>query len=506
MQDGTLLAAVDLGSNSFRLEIGRHALGHIERTLYLKEMVRQGAGLDEHKRLTPEAMQRGWECLARFGERLKGFPAQQVRAVATQTLREAVNRDEFLLRASEVLGYPISVISGPEEARLIYQGAAYSLPPSDEKRLVVDIGGRSTELILGQGYSTRQVASFPVGSVSWSLRYFADGTFTRAALQTAQIAAQAVLEEALNSFPRNSWDTAYGTSGTANAIAEVLHAHGYPDGVITREGLQWMCQQLLAAQNVASLRLPGLKEERRAVVGGGVAALCAIFELLQIQEMRIANGALRQGALRDMVQRQEHHDARRVTIAALMQRFAADATQAQRVQAAAAQLYEQTKRCAGITDPLQLRAPLLEWASELHEIGCLISHNDSHHHGAYVLQHSDIAGFTQSELTHMSALVLGQRGKLRKVETYLGDNEFALQLLSLRLAVLLCHARREPDFDSLQLRVKDGKWSLRASPNWVEQHPQSAHLLNEEVQQWARTPRIFQFKVAQPKWEAVSAK
>ena len=216
MLDGSLLAAVDLGSNSFRLEIGRYAAGHIERVQYFKEMVRQGAGLDDSGNLTEEAMQRGWECLARFAERLQGFPPAQVRAVATQTLREAKNRDVFIRQANQILGYPISVISGPEEARLIYQGAVHSLPPSNERRLVVDIGGRSTELIVGQRFETQRVASYPVGSVAWSLRYFPNGEFSKTSLKTAQIAAQAVMEEAALHFAPNSWDSAYGTSGTAS--------------------------------------------------------------------------------------------------------------------------------------------------------------------------------------------------------------------------------------------------------------------------------------------------
>ena len=344
MHDGTLLAAVDLGSNSFRLEIGRYAAGHIERVQYFKEMVRQGAGLTEQGYLTEEAMQRGWDCLSRFAERLKGFPATNVRAVATQTLREAKNRDAFIQRANQILGHPISVISGPEEARLIYQGAAHSLPPSDERRLVIDIGGRSTELILGQRFSTQHVASFPVGSVAWSMRHFPNGEFTKASLKTAQIAAQAVMEEAIHHFAPGSWDNSYGTSGTANAIADVLAAYGGEADVVRRDQLNWLCDQLLEAGNAANVRLTGLKEERRAVIGGGVTVLCAVFDLLQIDELRIASGALRQGLLRDMVQHEEYSDIRNRTIAALMDRYQVDSKQANTVKRVAAIFYEQAKR------------------------------------------------------------------------------------------------------------------------------------------------------------------
>ncbi|MEG0922518.1 MAG: Ppx/GppA phosphatase family protein [Comamonas sp.] len=496
MHDGTLLAAVDLGSNSFRLEIGRYAAGHIERVQYFKEMVRQGAGLDEHGFLTDEAMQRGWDCLARFAERLQGFPAAHVRAVATQTLREAKNREAFIHRANQILGYPISVISGPEEARLIYQGAAHSLPPSNERRLVIDIGGRSTELILGQRFTTQHVASFPVGSVAWSMRYFPDGEFTKASLKTAQIAAQAVMEEAPHHFAPGSWDNVYGTSGTANAIADVLAAYGGDADVVRRDQLDWLCEQLLLAGNAANVRLTGLKEERRAVIGGGVSALRAVFDLLQLDELRIASGALRQGLLRDMVQHEEYADIRNRTITALMARYQVDSKQAARVQRTAAIFYEQAKRYAGVDAPEQLQSPMLNWASQLHEMGCLISHNDYHHHGAYVLSNSDVPGFTQTELSHLAALVLAQRGKLRKVEGFLQDPEFALQLLCLRLATLLCHARRDPDLSQLALRDKTEKWSLKALIGWSEAFPQSAYLLDEEVLAWQKTPYSFQFKLA----------
>ncbi|MBX9935279.1 MAG: exopolyphosphatase, partial [Burkholderiaceae bacterium] len=306
MQNATLLAAVDLGSNSFRLEIGRFEHGHIQRVEYLKETVRQGNGLDEDRNLTPEAMQRGWDCLARFAERLTDFPRAQVRAVATQTLRDARNREIFLQRAIQILGHPIEVISGPEEARLIYQGVSRMLPQSDERRLVVDIGGRSTELILGQGFTAHTVASFRVGSVAWSSRYFDHGNFTPQAFHTAEIAAKAVLDEALVSYHPSTWEVAYGSSGTVGAVGDILAAAGYlPAGTITREGLDWLQERLLRAQNADRVRLDGLKDERRAVIGGGLSVLRALFDLLDIRQMQVAQGALRQGALYDLIDREQ---------------------------------------------------------------------------------------------------------------------------------------------------------------------------------------------------------
>ena len=340
MQNGTLLAAVDLGSNSFRLEIGRFEHGHIQRVEYLKETVRQGNGLDENRNLTQEAMERGWACLARFAERLAGFPREHVRAVATQTLREARNREEFLTRGSALLGYPIDVVSGVEEARLIYQGVAHMLPQSDERRLVVDIGGRSTEFILGQQFSANAVASYRVGSVAWSSRYFPDGAFTPQAFLAAEIAAKAVLDEALSVFQRDAWEVAYGSSGTAGAVGDILTAMGGPKGLITRAGLNALHDKLLRAQSADRVRMEGLKEDRRAVIGGGISVLRAVFDLLEIEEMHVAQGALRQGALYDLLDREQPEtDLRTATVNALMQRFAVDTAHAERVAATACALF-----------------------------------------------------------------------------------------------------------------------------------------------------------------------
>ena len=301
MQHGARLAAVDLGSNSFRLEIGRVDHGQFFRTEYLKETVRQGNGLDSSRNLTTEAMERGWACLARFSERLAGFGQGEVRAVATQTLREARNREEFLNRAQTLLGFPIDVISGREEARLIYQGVAHSLPQADEKRLVIDIGGRSTELILGQGSVPSLMESYRVGSIAWSARYFADHQFTEQSFHLAEIAAKAVLDEALTIYPRDAWDIAYGSAGTVGAVDDLLAAAGWPAGRLNRDGLDWLKARLIQAEHVDKLRLAGLKDERRAILGGGLSILRALFDLLQIDEMRHATGGLRHGLLCEMI-------------------------------------------------------------------------------------------------------------------------------------------------------------------------------------------------------------
>lgn len=492
MQDGTRLAAVDLGSNSFRLEIGRLDHGLIHRTEYLKETVRQGGGLDAQGRLSPQAMQRGWDCLARFGERLAGFKRQQVRAVATQTLREARNREEFLARGRELLGFPIDIIPGGEEARLIYQGVAHLLPQSEERRLVVDIGGRSTEMILGQGLHARQMNSWPVGSVTWSLAHFPDGQFTTRAFKAAEVAAKAVLEEAWPAFSDRHWDQAYGSSGTANAVAEVLGSLGWPAGCITREGLDWLLERLLKSQSADRLKMDGLKDERRAVLGGGVSVLRAVFDLLDIQTMQAAQGALRHGALYDLLEREHSEtDLRGRTVERLRHRFGVDLVQADRVCRVARQLL-------GMAPPAVDDYPRLErklaWAAQLHEIGSHISHENHHKHGAYILDHVDAPGFALEELHRLSLLVLGHRGKLKRLEAELSDAVFARQLLALRLGVILAHARRDPDMKGVLLISDSSGMSLHLRAGWSDSYPQSMHLLREEVLTWQKTPHPLQLK------------
>lgn len=487
MKDGTHLAAVDLGSNSFRLEIGRLEHGRIQRTEYLKETVRQGNGLDAERNLTPEAMQRGWDCLARFAERLAGFPRAQVRAVATQTLREARNREAFLERAHRILGFPIDVISGHEEARLIYQGVAHLLPQSDERRLVVDIGGRSTELILGSAYTPRRMESFRVGSVAWSMRFFPDGQLGEGAFDAAEVAAQAILDEAQDVFQAGAWDLAYGSSGTVGAVADILATTGTPVGTIDREALQGLRRTLIAARHVDRLRLDALKDDRKAVIAGGVSILCAVFDMLGIRQMHAANGALRHGVLYDLLDRQAAEtDVRGATVDHLMRRFKVDAAQAQRVAAVARQLWSQSATQADDNGRLLRK---LEWAARLHEIGSIVAHEDHHKHGAYLLDHVDAAGFAQPELHRLSQLVLGHRGKLRKLDVDWEDAAFVHQLLCLRLAVILCHARRAPDLNGIDLTQVDVRtYRLRLGTAWADRFPQSNHLLREECTSWSKTP------------------
>jgi len=481
------LAAIDMGSNSFRLEIGQLQEGRYRRIDYLKETVRLGAGLDGAGYLDEASAGRGLECLARFARRLDGFAPSQVRAVATQTLREAKNRDAFLLRAQGVLGLPIEIISGREEARLIFAGVA-RLQPSTAARLVVDIGGRSTEMILGRGTRPRQAESFQVGSVSLSMKYFGDGRFTEAAFREAQIAAGAELEEALVPFAPQRWREALGASGTVGAVSQILAASGISDGRVTPDGLRWLMKRCLEAGSADRLSLPGLKEDRRAVIAGGLAILYTLATHFGIAELKPARGALRQGVIFDLAARRDAEpdgdggDVREESVRQLQRRFEVDLAQARRVGAVAAALLAGADPDA----PEEARREL-DWAAQLHEAGMMISHHDHHRHSAYLLAHVDAAGFSQSQLRRIGDLALGQRGGLRKMEAALQDAGFALRLLCLRLAVIVCHARDDVEAGAIALRSDEGVPTIELSAAWAEQRPRALHLLRDEVEVWAKT-------------------
>ncbi|HUP07448.1 MAG TPA: Ppx/GppA phosphatase family protein [Caldimonas sp.] len=485
------LAAVDMGSNSFRLEIGQVVGSRYRRIEYLKETVRLGAGLDADGMLGEEASARGLACLDRFARRLEGLQPSQVRAVATQTLREARNRDLFLARAQQALGVPIEVISGREEARLIYAGVA-RLQPSAVPRLVIDIGGRSTEMILGKGAKPVHAESFQVGSVSLSMRYFPDGRYTEQGFREAQVAAGAELEEGLEPFAARHWREALGSSGTVGAVSQVLAASGIDDGRITPAGLRWLMEQCLRAGHMDRLLLPGLKDERRAVLGGGLAILYTLSAQFGIVALQPARGALRQGVIFDLDERRRAaaaeprgHDMREASVRALQRRFGADAAQAERVARIAERLYESARPAA----PREARREL-QWASALHEVGMMVSHHDHHRHSAYLLAHVDAPGFSQSQLRRVAALVLGQRGGLRKVEMHLAGEEYPWQVLALRIAAILAHARAATEPAVVDLRAEGQVARLGLEPRWAERNPRTLHLLVAEVDAWSRTGRL----------------
>ncbi len=491
MQEGSLIAAVDLGSNSFRMEVGRVDHGSILRVDYLKETVRQGGGLDEQRNLTQDAMQRGWATLARFGERLSGFDAARVRAVATQTLREARNRDAFLKKGEQLLGFPIDVISGREEARLIYQGVAQMLGGAIEKRLVMDIGGRSTELIVGTGSQPSAMESYRVGSVVWAERYFPQGQLDAASFEAAIVAAKAVLDEAVNGFAR-CWSAAYGSAGSIGAVADILHAEGQPESWIEATALASLREKLQRAGHIDQLDLAGLKDDRRPVLAGGLSVLIAVFELLGISRMQAVDTGLRHGVLHDLVgQSSGAADIRSQSIERLALRFEVDAVQVQRVQMSAAHFFDEL--LPSLPDAQEQRARhqrKLRWASQLHEVGALISHSDSHKHSAYIVENADVLGFSNNELHRLSLLVLGHKGKLRKLDADFQDTRFVQQLICLRLGVLLCHARVAPALKGLRLvcHVATQSFFLHYPSSWAQKFPQSMHLLAQEVLAWQKTP------------------
>ncbi len=493
---GEALAAIDMGSNSFRLEIAQLHRGQYKRQLYLKKTVRLGAGLDGDNMLTAEAMQRGLDCLAGFAEHLRDFPAGRVRAVATQTLREARNRNAFLELAQKTLGHGIEVISGREEARLIFAGVA-RLQPSERPRLVIDIGGRSTEMILGLGRKPLKAESFQIGSVSLSLRYFPDGRFTPEAFRAAQVAAGAELEEALNLFARERsqpvWQEALGSSGTVGAVSQLLAASGVTDGSITPEALRWCIERCLDAGHMDALDLPGLKDDRRAVVGGGLCILYTLLSQFQIERLQPAKGALRQGVVFDLAERLQAsqgelsrgRDMRDQSVAALQLRFGVDTEQAQRVQDLTLQLHEQLAPKAE-----RERQRELAWAAKLHEIGMMVSHHDHHRHSAYLLAHVDAPGFSQNQLRRLGDLALGQRGGLRKLEQELQDDSLLWQLLALRLALIMCHARQPIAPQAMRLQREGDRVTVRMAEGWAPSHPRALYLLNEELEAWRKLDRL----------------
>ena len=486
----TTLAAIDMGSNSFRLELAQVAHGRYRRIDYLKETVRLGGGLNAEGLLTEAAMQRGLECLARFAHRLQDLPSAHVRAVATQTLREARNRDEFLRRAHEVLGHEIEVISGREEARLIYGGVA-RLQPSDRSRLVIDIGGRSTEMIIGTGRTPRTAESFQVGSVSLSLRFFPEGRYTVAAFRAAQIAAGAEFEEAMSTFTPSMWAEAAGSSGTVGAIAQILQAHRITDGTITPDALRWCIEQCLIAGHQDRLALEGLKPERRAIVAGGLCILYTLATHFHIPALAPARGALRQGVIFELAERLDDglgsatpRDLRQTSVRLLQQRFGVDLAQSRRVRRLALALFQSLPQ--GLTRRAAEAVRDLAWAADLHEIGMMVSHHDHHRHSAYLVGNVDAAGFSQSQQRELAMLVLAQRGGLRKVQAALAQELFAWQALCLRLAIILCHARIDVDPRFTRLRVSGTRATLRLDPDWAASHPRALFLLGEEVEAWAR--------------------
>lgn len=473
------LAVVDMGSNSFRLEVGRVEGDQIYRLDTQRETLRLGAGVDRHGNLTPAAQRAAIDCLARFGERLAGMEPSAVRAVATNVFRVAANGRTFLTQAERALGFPIDVITGHEEARLIYLGVAHVLPPSPRPRLVVDIGGGSTEFIVGERLTPVALESLNIGCVTMSRRFFADGALTDAAFDAAQTAARAEIEVITRDFSRTRWTEAYASSGTALALAEILEQNAYSSGGITREGLARLRRRLVAARHLDRVRIAALKPARAPVLPGGLAIMAAALDELDVARINPVGGALRLGVLYDLLGRTVAHDARDATVEQFLARYRLDAEHARRVAATARLLFFSAQPGAPHAD-----AQMVERAALLHETGFSVSHTSYHKHGAYILRNADMPGFSSQEQERLSWLVLGCRGRLDKMSGALDDERFRAQLCALRLAVLFHHARRAIDLPRMSLAV--GKRIRFTLPKrWLADHPLTRHLLAREAKEWS---------------------
>jgi exopolyphosphatase/guanosine-5'-triphosphate,3'-diphosphate pyrophosphatase len=473
------LAVVDMGSNSFRLELGRVEGGQIFRLDTWRENLRVGAGLDERGRLTAATRRAALACLARFAERLRGLHPSAVRAVATNTFRVARDAAQFLPRAEAALGFPIDVISGHEEARLIYLGVAHVLPASSEPRLVIDIGGGSTEFIIGRGLTPERLESLNLGCVALTQRFFADGNLRADAFAEAEMHARAEVEAISGGFTRAFWREAYASSGTALALAEILEQNGLSAGGITREGMLRLRKRMIAAGHIDRLRLAGLKPARAPVLAGGFAIMLAALAELDVPRINPVGGALRLGVLYDLLGRTVQRDARDATVERFVERHHIDRPHAERVAAMARALYVQAMPQAR-TESIQHVA----WAGLLHEVGYTVSHTGFHKHGAYILDNADMPGFSSREQHRLALLVLGCRGRLAKMAPVLDDAQLRAQLLALRLAVLFHHARRAIGAPRVTLHFAK---SIRfgVPRRWLAAHPLTDHLLALERAQWA---------------------
>jgi exopolyphosphatase/guanosine-5'-triphosphate,3'-diphosphate pyrophosphatase len=336
-------------------------------------------------------------------------------------------------------------------------------------------------LIVGRQFTAERAESFKIGCVTTSLRFFRNGEIDRSQFKKAQIACAAEIEEAISQFSRAQWDEAYGSSGTVGAVADILRAEGWSDGTITADGLLKLRQAIIAAGEVRRIRLAGMKADRQEVIAGGVAVLSAVFETLGVSQMREAAGALRVGVLYDLLGRREHRDLRDASVERMQARFGIDRAQASAVGELAARLFLALQPRANETQRQRL-----QWAAALHEIGFAISHGEYHRHGAYLVEHSDLAGFSRDDQEHVAALILAQRGNLKKVGFLLSDAMKSAQILALRLAVLLCHARRPPTLPGWVLKAGRANFEFALERDWLARHPLSEHLLEEEASQWER--------------------
>jgi exopolyphosphatase / guanosine-5'-triphosphate,3'-diphosphate pyrophosphatase len=479
-----VIAAVDLGSNSFHMVVARLHHGQLAILDRLREMVRLASGLTVHGYLDEDSQQRALACLRRFGQRLGDMQAHQVRVVGTSALRRARNAETFLAAAEAALGHPVEVISGMEEARLIYLGVSHHVDRGPGTTLVVDIGGGSTELIIGEGHEPRRLESLKVGCVGISEQFFDGGRLSQRRFDLARLEVRRELRPVTLAFQRLGWSHAVGSSGTIKTAGDVAHALGAADRGITLQALELIIARMIKARRVAALKLPGLGAERAPVFAGGVAILAEVLSCLGITRLDISDGALREGLLYDMLGRLHHDDAREVSIRAMRRRYHVDEEQAARVAATAELLLTRVEQPWGLEDPRYRQ--LLKWAAELHEVGLDIAHSKYHLHGGYLLAHADMPGFVRIEQQLLATLVACHR---RKLDSAMIDGlpaswraaMFRLVVL-LRLAVLLNRGRGLSDIDTLDVAMGPRSLHLKFPPDWFARNPLTqADLAQEQV-------------------------
>ena len=476
-----VVAAVDLGSNSFHMTVARAIDGHLHVVDRLKEMVRIAAGLDKNNNLQPKTMQKAIDCLQRFGERLRDVPAEGVRAVGTNTLRRARNASEFVRLAREALGHEIEIISGIEEARLIYLGISHNIPLDDKQRLAIDIGGGSTEVIIGRGFDPVCMESLYVGCVGSSRKYFPDGGITQDAMRRCQLSAMQEFEPLQTVYRQVGWDTAVGSSGTVNTIAEVLLNNDTDYKGITLAGLRWLRDAIVAAGHVDNLDFVGLQAERAPVFAGGVAIMLAAFEVLGIKRLEPVAGALREGILYDTLGRFAAEDVREVTIRGLADKYRIDPGQATRVEKTALALYAQVSEAWRLKK--KKYSDLLRWSANLHELGLTIGHAQYQKHGAYLIQHADLPGFSLEEQLILASLVRVHRRKFllnELAELPMKQNRAIRLAALLRISVVLHRARSEADMAQPIATATDDSLTLTFPDNWLESRPLSSADLEQE--------------------------
>jgi exopolyphosphatase/guanosine-5'-triphosphate,3'-diphosphate pyrophosphatase len=480
--DARSLAAIDLGSNSFHMIVGRMQNNQLQLIDRLREPVRLAEGLTRQHTLEPHVATRALDCLQRFGQRVGDLPPHCVRAVGTNTLRRAHAAGGFLDRAEAALGHSIEVISGIEEARLVYLGVAHSLADPGGRQLVVDIGGGSTEVIIGEGYQPIKLESLYMGCVSMSQRYFPDGKIDKAAMKDAILAARLELQASKQGFRRTGWTMATGSSGTIRTVRDVVMEAGWSDNGITPEALKKLRSALVEAGHAGNIGFSAVSEDRKPVFAGGVAILSAVFHALKIERMLHSSGALREGLLYDLQGRLQHQDMREGTVQSLSKRYHTDIEQALRVEETALGLAEE------LTPKWQLPEPdttkWLHWAALVHEIGLQIAHSQYHKHGAYLVKYSDLPGFSLRDQLFLSVLVRCHRRKFRPqmVEVLPDDvRDLAIKLcVILRLSVLLHRSRSEKPAPDIQVTAKDKSVKLEFPEDWLADHPLSRADLKTE--------------------------